>query len=49
MQTRIYHHQKEAIIPAPQAAVFAYPDDPTRLAAHMEQRLAMTFEGSHAL
>ena len=32
MQTHNYHQQKQAIIPAPQAEVFAYLDDQTRLA-----------------
>ena len=45
MQDHIYHHQKEAIIPAPQAEVFAYLDDQTRLAAHMEKRSMMMLGG----
>ena len=45
MQARTYHHQKEAIIPAPQAEVFAYLDDQTRLAAHMEKRSMMLLGG----
>ena len=45
MQVRTYHHQKEAIIPALQAEVFAYLDDQTRLAAHMEKRSMMMLGG----
>ena len=45
MPARTYHHQKEAIIPAPQAEVFAYLDDQTRLAAHMEKRSMMMLGG----
>jgi len=32
MPAHTYHHQKQAIIPAQQAEVFAYLDDQTRLA-----------------
>lgn len=45
MQENTYHDQKEAIIPAPRAEVFAYLDDPTRLAAHMEKRSMMMLGG----
>ena len=45
MQAHSYHHQKEAIIPALQAEVFAYLDDQTRLAAHMEKRSMMMLGG----
>ena len=45
MQAQTYHHQKEVIIPAPQAEVFAYLDDQTRLAAHMEKRSMMMLGG----
>ena len=45
MQARTYHHQKQAIIPASQAEVFAYLDDQTRLAAHMEKRSMMMLGG----
>ncbi len=45
MQARNYHHQKEVIIPASQAEVFAYLDDQTRLAAHMEKRSMMLLGG----
>ena len=45
MQARIYHHQKEAIIAASRAEVFAYLDDQTRLAAHMEKRSMMMLGG----
>ena len=45
MQIRAYHHEKEAIIPAPQSEVFAYLDDQTRLAAHMEKRSMMMLGG----
>ena len=45
MQARIYHHQKQAIIAASQAEVFAYLDDQTRLAAHMEKRSMMMLGG----
>jgi hypothetical protein len=38
MQSGTYHDQSEAIVSAPQAEVFAYLDDQTRLAAHMEKR-----------
>ena len=45
MQTQIYHHRKQAIIAAPQAEVFAYLDDQTRLAAHSEKRSMMMLGG----
>lgn len=45
MQPDIHHDQSEAIIPAPQAEVFAYLDDQTRLAAHMGQRSMMMLGG----
>ena len=45
MQARTYHHQKQAIIPASLAEVFAYLDDQTRLAAHMEKRSMMMLGG----
>ena len=45
MQARVYHHQKEAIIAASRAEVFAYLDDQTRLAAHMEKRSMMMLGG----
>ena len=45
MQTHNYHQQKQAIIPASQAEVFAYLDDQTRLAAHMEKRSMMMLGG----
>lgn len=45
MQSRTHQHQQEAIIPASQAEVFAYLDDQTRLAAHMEQRSMMMLGG----
>ena len=45
MQTNIYHDQSEAIIKAPQAEVFAYLDDQSRLAAHMEKRSMMMMGG----
>ena len=45
MQARTCHHEKEAIIPASQAEVFAYLDDHTRLAAHMEKRSMMMLGG----
>lgn len=45
MRAHTYHHQKEAVIPAPQAEVFAYLDDQTRLAAHMEKRSMMMLGG----
>ena len=45
MQARSYHHQKQVIIPASQAEVFAYLDDQTRLAAHMEKRSMMMLGG----
>ena len=45
MQARTYHHQKEAIIPVPQAEVFAYLDDQTRLTSHMEKRSMMMLGG----
>ena len=45
MQARTRHHHKQAIIPAPQAEVFAYLDDQTRLAAHMEKRSMMMLGG----
>ena len=45
MQARTYHHQKQVIIPASQAEVFAYLDDHTRLAAHMEKRSMMMLGG----
>ena len=45
MQARIYHHQKEAIIAASQAEVFAYLDDQTRLAAPMEKPSMMMLGG----
>ena len=51
MQTHNYHHQKQAIFAASQAEVFAYLDDHTRLAAHMEKRSMMMLGGwiSHAV
>ena len=45
MQAHIYHRQKQAIIAASQAEVFAYLDDQTRLAAHMEKRSMMMLGG----
>ena len=45
MQARTYHHQKQAIIAASQAEVFAYLDDQTRLAAHMEKRSMVMLGG----
>ena len=45
MQPKIYHDQSEAIIKAPQAEVFDYLDDQTRLAAHMEKRSMMMLGG----
>ncbi len=45
MPARSYLHHKEAIILAPQAEVFAYLDDQTRLAAHMEKRSMMLLGG----
>ena len=45
MQPKIYHDQSEAIIKAAQAEVFAYLDDQTRLAAHMEKRSMMMLGG----
>ena len=45
MQPKIYHDQSEAIIKAPQVEVFAYLDDQTRLAAHMEKRSMMMLGG----
>ena len=45
MQPNTYHDQSEAIIKASQAEVFAYLDDQTRLAAHMEKRSMMMLGG----
>ena len=45
MKTQTRHHQKEAIISAPQAEVFAYLDDQSRLAAHMQKRSMMMLGG----
>ena len=45
MNALTYHHQKEAIIPALQAEFFAYLDDQTRLAAHMQKRSMMMLGG----
>ena len=45
MQPNTYHDQSEAIIKAPQAEVFAYLDDQTRLAGHMEKRSMMMLGG----
>ena len=45
MQSGTYHDQSEAIIKAPQAEIFAYLDDQTRLAAHMEKRSMMMLGG----
>ena len=45
MQARACHHHKAAIIPAPQAEVFAWLDDQTRLAAHLEKRSMMLLGG----
>ena len=45
MQPNMYHDHAEAIITASQAEVFAYLDDQTRLAAHMEKRSMMMLGG----
>ena len=45
MQPNTYHNQSEAIIRASQAEVFAYLDEQTRLAAHMEKRSMMMLGG----
>lgn len=45
MEQNICHDQSEAIVTAPQAEVFAYLDDQTRLAAHMEKRSMMMLGG----
>ena len=45
MQPNIYHDHAEAIIMASQAEVFAYLDDQSRLAAHMEKRSMMMLGG----
>ena len=45
MQSNTYHDQSEAIIKASPAEVFAYLDDQTRLAAHMEKRSIMMLGG----
>ena len=45
MQPNMYHDHSEAIISASQAEVFAYLDDQTRLAAHMEKRSMMMLGG----
>ena len=45
MQTNTYHDHSEAIIKASQVEVFAYLDDQTRLAAHMEKRSMMMLGG----
>ena len=45
MQPNTYHDQAEAIIKASQAEVFAYLDDQTRLAAHMEKRSMLLLGG----
>ena len=45
MQPNMYHDHAEAIIRASQAEVFAYLDDQTRLAAHMEKRSMMMLGG----
>ena len=51
MQAHTYHHQKQAIIAASQAGVFADLDDQTRRAAPMEKRSMMMLGGriSHAV
>ena len=41
----MYHDHAESIIRASQAQVFAYLDDLTRLAAHMEKRSMMMLGG----
>ena len=48
MQPVTYHDHAEAIIGASQAEVFAYLDDQTRLAAHMETRSMMMLGGRMA-
>lgn len=45
MQPKMYHNHAEAIIRALQAEIFAYLDDQTRLAAHMEKRSIMMLGG----
>ena len=45
MQPNMYHDHAESIIRASQAQVFAYLDDLTRLAAHMEKRSMMMLGG----
>ena len=51
MQAHNDHHQKQAIIAATHAGVFADPDDQTRRAADMEKRSMMMLGGriSHAV
>ncbi len=46
MQSGTYHDQSEAFVTASQAEVFAYLDDQTRLAAHMEKRSMLLLGGS---
>ena len=45
MPSAMHHEQSEAVIKASQAEVFAYLDDQTRLAAHMEERSMMMLGG----
>ena len=45
MEAKTRHHHEVALIQAPQAEVFAYLDDQTRLAAHMAKRSMMMLGG----